>query len=179
MRLGLLAAAVAAAALAVPDDAEARSRRSGGRSQSRGYVSAHTRSPGTTAAIVGVGAAAAAVVGAAAALDRASPSPASPRRSRAYSNDSYNGGNGQPYSSSGAYSSGETSAGDGVAFGGGIVCGPETPPGTLGCPPVTPSTMTAPSMMVPTAPSVAAPTITDLPPMGGPSLPPPVPRRSY
>ncbi len=41
MRLALLAAAVAAAALMIPDDAEARERRGGQRSKSRGHVSTH------------------------------------------------------------------------------------------------------------------------------------------
>ncbi len=71
MRLALLAAAVAAAALVIPDDAEAGERRTGERGKSRGHAS--TR------------------IGATAATTGALPSPAPPRQSRAYS-VAYGGG---------------------------------------------------------------------------------------
>jgi hypothetical protein len=71
MRLALLAAAVAAAALVSPDDVEARERRGGERSKSRSHVSTH--------------------VGAAAATNRALPLPAPRRQSRA-SSVAYGGG---------------------------------------------------------------------------------------
>ena len=71
MRLALLAAAVAAAALVSPDDAEARGRRGGERSKSGGHVSTHT--------------------GATAATNRALRSPGPRRQSRAYS-VAYGGG---------------------------------------------------------------------------------------
>ena len=85
MRLALLAAAVAAAALVSPGDAEARERRTGERGKSRSHASTH--------------------IGATAATNRALPSPAPRRQSRAYN----------------------------VAYGGGIACTPSTPPGTPGC----------------------------------------------
>ena len=111
MRLAILTAMVTAAALLMPDDAEARGRGRGG-------------------------------------------------------------GEGGSHSGDGASSGGGTygGGGDGVAFGGGVVCEPSTP--VPGCPPVTPDA-SPPSYEMPDA----VPAITPAPPMEGLGVPPPRSRR--